>query len=102
MSEIIPPAGPEGQLPPPVPSPPDGPDNPPSRKLCAALGCGVFIVSCLFCLLSPVAFLFGLAAAVISLFFAGYRFLAVGYFLTLGVVLLGSIIYCSTTNFRID
>jgi hypothetical protein len=102
MSEIIPPAGPNEPIPPPVPPALEGPEKPPNKKLLAALGAVLFIVTTLLCIVFPLTFLFGFAAAIISLFFAGYRFLAVGYFLTLGVVLLGSIIYCSTTNFRFD
>ncbi len=76
--------------------------TPLSKKACAGIGFLLFVISGVlsigfigFCLL-------GLAAAIASLFFKGYRFIFVGYALTLGILLLSATIYCAYNPLRID
>ena len=68
------------------------------------LGLGVlgFIVSVLLCIpmQSPTPFFAGMVGAFVSLFFKGYRGICAGYGLALGLVLLGTIIYCANHPFR--
>lgn len=113
MNEIIP--TPESNDPPPVPPEhklaPPNPLVPPSAEpikqplaLGACIGLGVLlcIVSSLLCIVFPPMIVVGLAVAIGSLFFKGYRGIGLGYFLTIGVVLLGTIIYCAAYPLRID
>jgi len=72
---------------------------PPSKKLCTGLGVLLFVVSSGLSFVIPPVCLLGLAAAIASLFFKGYRCIFVGYILTFGVLLLGTVIYCSTHPF---
>lgn len=80
------------------------PSDPKGLKPWQAAGIGVvlFIVSCLLCFLNPFFFLVGLVTAIITLFIKGARCIFVGYILTVGVLLLVAIVYCSTHPFRID
>ena len=82
MNEIIPPSEP-------------GKEPPPSKKVCAALGFALFVVTAAFSFTFPPFFLVGWVVAVASLFFQGYRCVFVGYILTVGVLLLAAIIYCA-------
>ncbi len=60
------------------------------------MGSGLFILSTLFTFAFPPLCVLGLIAAIVSLFMKGYRCIFLGYILTVGVVLLGVIIYCSS------
>jgi hypothetical protein len=68
---------------------------PPSKKACTALGGLLFIVSSGLAFVFPPLCLVGFVAAVISLFFKGYRCIFVGYILAVGLILLAVIIYCA-------
>ena len=96
MNEIPPPFEP-GQPPPPLPG--DGKRKPPSKKVCAALGALLLVVSCALCYINPLAAFIGFLVALGSLFFDGYRCIFLGYALTFGVLLLAAIIYCFTQPF---
>jgi hypothetical protein len=61
----------------------------PKLKTCIFNG----VLVCIFTIIPPLIVI-GLAVAIISLFFRGYRGIALGYFLTLGMVLLGLILCC--------
>jgi hypothetical protein len=100
MNEIIPPSDPGKELPQPASTRLYGKSEPPSRKLCAALGFLLFVVSGGLAFLFPPLCLVGFAVAVSSLFFKGYRCIFIGYILTIGLILLGTIIYCSTHPFN--
>jgi hypothetical protein len=98
MNEILPPSEPgkePSELPPPAPVTVTQPSQPLSKKACAGLGFLIFIVSAGLSLVIPPTCLFGLALAIASLFIKGYRFIFVGYILSIGLLLLGMIIYCS-------
>ena len=75
-----------------------------SPSFAAMLGLGVLlnIVSVLLCLpfQSPAPFILGALAAFIFLFFEGYRGIFVGFILTVGLILLGTIIFCATHPFH--
>jgi len=95
MSEIIPPSEPSQQPPAPPPPQPDYQGKPPGKLLCAAIGFGILIVTSAGSYVLPPFFLLGLVAAIASLFFAGYRFIFLGYIIPVGVALLAAICYCS-------
>ena len=89
--------------PPPVPPQPAIPPNKPlSSAAGAGLGFLLFIVSTAVCYLFPPAFLVGFVAAVVCLFKKGYRSIFVGHIITVGVLLLVAIAYCSIYPPRFD
>jgi hypothetical protein len=93
--------------PPPNEEPPPpvvvGPAQPPlSKKACAALGFGLFVVGALSVIVFPLLPLVGFIAAFVSLFYREYRCIFLGYILTLGVFLLAAILYCMAHPLRID
>lgn len=98
MSEIIPPPEP-GKEPPPFPTQFYRESRPPSKKVCTFLGFLLFVVSSGMAFVFPPLGLMGLAGAIASLFFRGYRCIFVGYVLTIGLILLAGIVYCSTQPF---
>jgi len=98
MNEITPPSDP-GPITP-SPASPQIPGTPPSKKFCAGLGSLLFVVTAGLSFVFPPMCLFGLAGAIASLFFPGYRCIFVGYILTIGIILLGLIIYCSNHPFE--
>jgi hypothetical protein len=109
MNENIPTPGPDDQpeTPPSVPAaykmpPPISPSGgtPPKSEgpgtgLCIGMGVLLCVVSTALCLLMPPIALAGLAVAIATLFVKGYRGVFLGFILTIGVVLLGTIIYCA-------
>jgi len=99
MSEIIPPSEPVKE-PPTLPTQIPDPNPPMSKKFCAFLGFLLFVGSGVLSIVVLPACLLGLIVAIGSLFFKGYRFIFVGYILTIGVLLLGMIIYCSNHPFE--
>src|SRR5271156_1953931 len=85
-----------------IPPPPPPPNRSPlTRWQAFGIGLAIFAVSAPLCLLNPIFGFLGLAAAVTSLFFQGYRHIFTGYILVAGVGLLIAIIYCFAT-FRVD
>jgi hypothetical protein len=103
MSEIIPPSEPGKELP--SSTPPAiqvTKSKPPSKKVCTALGVLLFIVSSALAFVFPPLVLAGLIVAIVSLFFQGYRCVFLGYILTIGVLLLGAVIYCAGHPLRLD
>jgi hypothetical protein len=100
MNEIIPPSQP-GQSPPPPEFKPPMERRPPNKKLCTFYGFLLFVICGCLTYFFPPMFCVGLIAAFVSLFFDGYRFICVGYALTLGLLLLAVIIYCSTHPFNV-
>jgi hypothetical protein len=76
---------------------------PPQTKLHPVLGGGLglllFVVSCALCYISFIFLLFGFFAASVSLVYKGYRSIFIGYILTIGIALLGAIIYCANQPF---
>jgi len=91
-----PPVSPEHKLPPPNPLPATSPPTEgPGLALCIILGVLLCIVSAALCFAFPPFIVMGLGLALASLFFPGYRGVGLGYFLTIGVALLGTIIFCS-------
>jgi hypothetical protein len=105
MNEIIPPNDPDKELPKPFPTRDYNhraiPSDPPSKALCAFFGFLLFVLSCGMAFAFPPLFFVGLIAAIITLFFEGYRFIFVGYILTIGLLLLSVIIYCANNPFRV-
>ena len=103
MNEIPPPSDP-GKEPPKLPKPApvliSQQSQPLSKKACAGLGFLVFVLSAVLSIVFPPFCLVGLAVAIGSLFFPGYRFIFLGYILTLGLLLLGLVIYCSNHPFE--
>jgi len=99
MNEIIPPLEPDKKPPKPIPANLYYKSEPPSKKLCTFLGFLLFIVSSGLAFAFPPLCLVGFAVAVASLFFEGYRCIFVGYILTIGLLLLAIIAYCSTHPF---
>ena len=97
MNENLPPSQPEESKPPTLPTKSDTSSKPPSFGVLFAIGIGLFIGSILLCIpfQSPTVFGFGAVAAFVTLFVKGYRGVFVGYISTLGIVLLGAIVYCS-------
>ena len=69
----------------------------------AMFGFGILlnIVSALLCIpfRNPTVFLLGAAGAFVFLFFKGYRGIFVGFISTVGLILLGTIIYCANHPF---
>lgn len=96
MSDINPPPDPGQESPKPIPTRKYYVSEPPSKKLCTALGGLLFIGTALLCFLFPPIFFVGLIVAIGSLFFEGYRCIFVGYVLTVGLLLLGVIMYCAS------
>jgi hypothetical protein len=76
--------------------------KPPALGMCIGGGVLLCIVSTALCFVFPPMVVVGLCVAIVSLFFRGYRGVGLGYFLTVGVVLLGMIIYCSIHPLRFD
>jgi hypothetical protein len=76
-------------------------NKPLSKKACAGLGVLIFFVSIALSFISPLLCLLGFVGAIVTLFFPGYRLIFVGYILTLGVLLLGTIIYCANSTWEI-
>ena len=100
MNENLPPIDPESQNPPTLPPKFETPRTTPHFGAMFALGVVLIIISTLLCIaLGPVPFLIGAVAAFVTLFFKGYRGVFVGYISTLGLILLGTIIYCANTPF---
>jgi hypothetical protein len=99
MSEIIPPSDPEKGPSQPLPQV-SNQSSVPGKKFYTGLGILLFIGSAVVTFVIPPACLLGLIVAIGSLFFKGYRFIFVGYILTLGILLLGMIIYCSNHPFE--
>ena len=89
--------------PPPTVSPQPSPDHkPPTPMVGAGIGSLILIVSVLLCYVTPLAFLLGFVGAVACLFVKGYRCIFVGYIITVGVLLLAAIAYCSVYPPRFD
>ncbi len=67
------------------------------------LGVLLVVVSCLICapFHSPIPFGIGALAALVSLFFPGYRGIFIGFISTIGVVLLGAAVICGAMIARI-
>jgi len=95
MSENVPPSESDKEPSKPVPEHIYYQGQPPNKKLCALLGFIIFAVSGALAFAFPPLCFGGLIVAIGSLFFQGYRFIFVGYILTIGVLLLAMIIYCS-------
>ena len=95
MSEIIPPSELK-KMPEPTPGQTNPPANPPNFWGMFGLGVLLVIISCAMCapFQSPIPFGFGAFAALLSLFFQGYRGIFIGFISTIGVVLLGSAVIC--------
>jgi len=102
MNENPPPFDPEQPQSTPPPTQYEPPRTPPSFAAMFGLGILLNIVSALLCIpfrsLTP--FILGAVGAFISLFFEGYRGISVGFISTVGLILLGTIIYCSTHPFH--
>ncbi len=92
----------EGSNPPSLPTKTGAPPKPPGFGAMFALGIVLFILSIALCIpfQSPTVFLLGAAGAFVTVFFKGYRGIFVGYISTLGLVLLGTIIYCANHPFN--
>ena len=65
------------------------------------LGFLLFVLTVPFSIIIPPLGLLGLAAAIGSLFFKGYRLIFVGYIGTFGLILLTTIIYCANNPLEI-
>lgn len=102
MSEIIPPFEPGKEPPKSFPTQFYRESGPPSKKVCTFLGFLLFVVSSGLAFAFPPLCLMGLIGAIASLFFEGYRCIFVGYILTIGLILLAVIAYCSTHPFRME
>jgi len=100
MNDITPPFDSSLATPPPPPASIPPPPTPPSKKVCTGLGVLLFVVTSGLSFLVPPVCLLGLAIAIGSLFVAGYRCVGAGYFLGLGLLLLGIVIYCSNHPFE--
>ena len=93
--------------PPPTPQEPQSPivprePSPPNPLLAAGAGALLLIISIAACFIYPPAFFLGLVGAIISLFQKGYRWVFLGYIITIGVLLLCAIAYCSIYPVRFD
>ena len=103
MSENLPPLPPERDpAPPPYKMEPSSPG--PGKGTCAAIGVALFFGSCLGAIALHPLPVFGLIGAFASLFFEGYRYIFVGYILTLlillGIGFLVLITVCGNMNFH--
>jgi hypothetical protein len=100
----FPPSKPEESKPPSLPIKSDASPKPPSFGVMFGLGIVLFILSIALCIpfQSPTVFGFGALGAFVTIFFKGYRGIFVGYISTLGVLLLGAIVYCSIYPVRFD
>ncbi|HEV3271754.1 MAG TPA: hypothetical protein VGZ93_06180 [Candidatus Methylacidiphilales bacterium] len=96
-----PPSESEGSKPPSLLTKTEAPPKTPSFGAMFALGIVLFILSIALCIpfQSPTVFFLGAAGAFVTVFFKGYRSIFVGYISTLGLVLLGIIIYCANHPF---
>jgi len=97
MNENLPPPFSE---PPPVPPKNSSPLANFQPWQLTGLGALLFIVTTVMSFVIPPMCLLGLAVAIASLFFKGYRLVFVGYIATIGVILLGLVIYCSNHPFE--
>jgi hypothetical protein len=100
MSEIIPPTDPDDKQPVPFLNRNDDP-NPspgPGAVTSALIGFALLVVSIISCFGHLFFALIGLSAAIASLFFKGYRYIFVGFLLTLligtGLIMLALIVIC--------
>jgi len=100
MDPIPPLPGPETKSPGLVPLKTDDEKRPLSKKMSAFMGFLLFVGSCVLMIVNPLMPLVGFGIAFIFLFVPGYRCIFLGYILTLGVVLLSIIIYCSNNPVR--
>jgi hypothetical protein len=107
MNEITPPPSPEPSQPP-ENQPPNLPpvvvrsSEPPSKGWCTVIGFLLFLVTSGMSFALPPICVLGFIAAVVSLFFKGYRFIFLGYILPVGLLLLILIAYCSTHPLKFD
>jgi len=98
MSEIIPPSEPEKEPPKLFSTRNDDVKEPPGKGLCAFIGFLLLLFTGAFGFLNPLFLVVGLVAAFASLFFDGYRYIFLGYILTLligaGLAVLVLIMIC--------
>jgi len=102
MNENLPPSEPVEPKPPSIPPAPAPIESGLSPLAAAGVGALILVVSTVMCLAFPPAFLVGLVAVIVALFIKGYRWIFLGYIITLGILLLCAIAYCSIYPVRFD